>query len=103
MKASDFFSLPNSLAQFAPIFRPDAPPWEWLKQITAALATVGDASGSAKPPAGVHVEGKVWIHPSVTFRSTATIFGPTWIGPNCDIRPNAYIRGSVIVGEGCVL
>src|SRR4051812_41735304 len=103
MKAADFFALPPSLARFAQYFRPDVPPWEWLKQIGAALASVTDPSSGAKLPSGVHVEGKVWIHPSVIFRSTATIFGPVWIGANCEIRPGAYIRGNVMVGEGCVL
>jgi hypothetical protein len=38
MKASDYFTLPASLARFAPHFKPEVPPWEWLKEIGAALA-----------------------------------------------------------------
>lgn len=103
MKASDFFSLPTSLALFARHFRPDVPPWEWLKQIGAALAGITDPPMAPKMSAGIHLEGKVWIHPSVRLPAYATIIGPSWIGPNCDIRPGAFIRGNVIVGAGCVL
>ena len=103
MKASDFFALPTSLARFAPQFRPEVPPWEWLKQIGAALALVSDAPGVPNRPPGVHVEGKVWIHPSVKLPPYATIIGPVWIGANTEIRPGAFIRGNVIAGETCVL
>ena len=103
MKASDFFALPTSLALFARHFRPDVPPWEWLKQIGFALANVTDAPGKPGAPAGVHIEGNVWIHPSVKLPPFATIIGPTWIGANTEIRPGAFIRGNVIVGEGGVL
>jgi NDP-sugar pyrophosphorylase family protein len=103
MKASDFFTLPPSLARFAPQFRPEVPPWEWLKQIAAALATVAEPAGVTDVPPGVRVEGRVWIHPSVKLPAYATIQGPVWIGANSDIRPGAFIRGNVIAGEGCVL
>jgi NDP-sugar pyrophosphorylase family protein len=103
MKASDFFALPTSLAFFARHFRPDVPPWEWLKQISAALSSITDATTAPKCPTGVHIEGKVWIHASVKMPAYATIIGPTWIGANSDIRPGAFIRGNVIAGEACVL
>lgn len=103
MKASDFFVLPPSLARFAPPFQPDDPPWEWLKQIGAALALVREVPEVPHRPAGVHVEGKVWIHPSVKLPPYATIIGPVWIGANTEIRPGAFIRGNVITGESCVL
>jgi NDP-sugar pyrophosphorylase family protein len=103
MKASDFFALPPSLARFAPQFRPDVAPWDWLKQIGAAFALVTEAPATGVRPAGVHVEGKVWLHPSVKLPPHATIIGPTWIGANTEIRPGAFIRGNVIVGESCVL
>lgn len=103
MKASDFFALPTSLAHFARHFRPDVPPWEWLKQIGAALALVTDVPSSPAHGAGVHLEGNVWMHPSVKLPPYATIIGPAWIGPNTEIRPGAFIRGGVIVGDGCVL
>ena len=103
MKASDFFALPTSLALFAAHFRPGVPPWEWLKEIGPALAKVTDAPATGKVPPGVHIEGKVWIHPSVKLPPYATILGPTWIAANCEIRPGAFIRGNVIAGEECVL
>lgn len=103
MKASDFFTLPASLARFAPCFRPDVPPWEWLAQIGTALASVAEPVRPRTLPAGVHVEGSVWLHPSVTLPPYATLIGPIWIGANTQIRPGAFIRSNVIVGEGCVL
>lgn len=103
MKASDFFALPTSLALFARHFRPDVPPWEWLKQIGHALALITDPPTRPQHGPGVHIEGQVWIHSSVKLPPSATILGPTWIGANTEIRPGAFIRGSVIVGEGCIL
>jgi UDP-N-acetylglucosamine diphosphorylase / glucose-1-phosphate thymidylyltransferase / UDP-N-acetylgalactosamine diphosphorylase / glucosamine-1-phosphate N-acetyltransferase / galactosamine-1-phosphate N-acetyltransferase len=103
MKASDFFSLPPSLARFARHFKPDVAPWEWLKQISVALAEEAEAPDVSWLPPGVHVEGKVWLHPSVKLPHMATIIGPAWIGAKSDIRPGAFIRGNVIVGEGAVL
>ena len=103
MKASDFFTLPASLALFGRHFRAEAAPWEWLNEIAPALAGVTDAPVAKKCPPGVHVEGKVWLHPSVKLPAYATIIGPVWIGANCDIRPGAFIRSHTIAGEGCVL
>jgi UDP-N-acetylglucosamine diphosphorylase / glucose-1-phosphate thymidylyltransferase / UDP-N-acetylgalactosamine diphosphorylase / glucosamine-1-phosphate N-acetyltransferase / galactosamine-1-phosphate N-acetyltransferase len=103
MKASDFFALPPSLAHFAPHFRPEVPPWEWLKQIGVALAALSESPAVPKCPPGVHLEGRVWIHPTVKLPPYATIIGPAWIGAKTEIRPGAYIRGTVIAGENCVL
>lgn len=103
VKASDFFSLPAALAPFAASFPADAAPWEWISRIGPALAA--HAFDQALPPLakGVHVEGRVYIDPTVKLPPTATIIGPAWIGANTEIRPGAYIRGNVIVGENCVL
>ena len=103
VKASDFFALPPSLARFAPFFPASAAPWEWLKPIAAALAGVEFEGLENKIPAGVHVEGRVWLHPTVKLPAHATIIGPAYIGARTDIRPGAFIRGNVIAGEGCVL
>ena len=107
MIASDFFSLPPSLTPFAAHFPANVLPWEWLKQIGAALAEVNwaelPASGAAERPPGLHVEGAVFLHASVKLPAYATIIGPAWIGAKTEIRPGAFIRGNVIVGEGCVL
>jgi NDP-sugar pyrophosphorylase family protein len=103
MKASDFFTLPASLAPFAAHFRADVPPWEWLKQIGNALAALTDAPAARSLPPGVHVEGKVWLHSTVKLPAHATLIGPAWIGAKTEIRPGAFVRGNVIVGEGGVL
>ena len=59
MKASDFFSLPASLASFAAHFPPDLPPWEWLPRIAPALAAATFPAAPGAPPSGVHIEGRV--------------------------------------------
>jgi len=101
MTAADFFALPSSLAVFAPFFRAEVAPWDWLRQIGPALKEL-TPSTRAIPP-GVHIEGAVWIDPTVKLPAYATIIGPAWIGAKTEIRPGAFIRGNVIVGEGCVL
>jgi len=103
VKASDFFTLPGSLELFHPFFAADAAPWEWLKQIGAALSANTLESKAPKVPAGVHVEGWVFLGEGVALPSYATIIGPAWIGAGTQIRPGAFIRGNVIVGERCVL
>ena len=103
LKAADFFTLPPSLAAFAAYFSPDVPPWIWLKNIGPALAAFRfDAPLPELSPA-VHVEGPLWIHPTVKLPRYATLIGPAYIGANTEIRPGAFVRGNVIVGERCVL
>ena len=103
MKASELFSLPASLQVFSASFSADDAPWEWLKQIGAALKGASIPAFARSVPPGVHVEGAVFIDPSVKLPPHATIIGPAWIGPGTEIRPGAYIRGNVIVGANCVL
>ena len=103
MKASELFTLPSSLQLFAAAFPAEAAPWEWLKQIGAALKAVSFPATDRTLPPGVHVEGQVFLDPSVRLPPHATIIGPTWIGAGTEIRPGAYIRGNVIVGANCVL
>lgn len=103
MIASDFFSLPQSLAAFAAHFPADVAPWEWLKRIGPALAAHKFEAALLARPAGVHIEGFVFIHPTVKLPAYATIIGPAWIGEGTEIRPGAFIRGNVIVGANCVL
>jgi NDP-sugar pyrophosphorylase family protein len=103
VQASDFFALPSSLVRFAPFFRAQASPWEWLKQIGAALEAAEFGANEIKIPPGVHLEGRVWLHPSVKLPAYATIIGVVYIGAKTEIRPGAFIRGNVIAGEGCVL
>lgn len=105
MKAKDLFDLPKSLEVFKEFFDADAEPWEWLKNIKTALNSVDFSKFEGKKdiPSGVHIEGKVYIHPSVKLPAFASITGPAWIGANTEVRPGAFIRGSVIIGEGCVI
>ena len=103
VKASEFFALPPSLARFAPFFPAGVAPWDWLKQIGAALEAATFTPLDLKIPAGVQIEGRVWLHASVKLPAHATIIGPAYIGAGTDIRPGAFIRGNVITGEGCVL
>jgi UDP-N-acetylglucosamine diphosphorylase / glucose-1-phosphate thymidylyltransferase / UDP-N-acetylgalactosamine diphosphorylase / glucosamine-1-phosphate N-acetyltransferase / galactosamine-1-phosphate N-acetyltransferase len=103
VKASDFFALPDSLALFRPFFDAESPPWEWVGRIAAALAAQPLDPGPAPAGAGVRIEGRVHIDPSVVLPAHATIIGPAWIGAGTQVRPGAFIRANVIAGEGCVL
>jgi UDP-N-acetylglucosamine diphosphorylase / glucose-1-phosphate thymidylyltransferase / UDP-N-acetylgalactosamine diphosphorylase / glucosamine-1-phosphate N-acetyltransferase / galactosamine-1-phosphate N-acetyltransferase len=103
VNASEFFALPGSLASFSAHFPADVPPWEWLKRIGSALADLPEPGPGPQVPPGVHVEGRVWLHPTVKLPPQAVLIGPAWIGAETEIRPGAFIRGNVIVGEGCIL
>jgi len=103
VKAAEYFSLPASLASFAPFFAADAAPWEWLKQIGPALHAAGLVPWETATPPGLSISGLVFIHPSVKLPHVGTINGPAWIGAGTDLRPGVFIRGNVIVGERCVL
>jgi NDP-sugar pyrophosphorylase family protein len=103
VKASDFFALPPSLAPFAAQFPDDVAPWEWIKRVGDALAGFSMPPLEIKFPSGIHVEGQIWLHPTVKLPGHATLIGPAWIGAHTEIRPGAFIRGNVIVGERCVL
>lgn len=103
MKASDFFTLPPSLAAFAAHFPPDLPPWEWLKRIGPALAAFRFDAVPSKLPPGVHAEGPLFLHPTVKLPPYAVLIGPAWIGAKTEIRPGTLVRGNVIAGEACVL
>jgi len=104
MKASDLFELPASLAIFSEFFTPDMAPWEWVKNIKAALKSVDFSKLESKKdiPPGVVIKGDVYIHPSVSLPPYAQINGPVWIGPNVEMRIGCFVRGDVIIGEGCV-
>jgi NDP-sugar pyrophosphorylase family protein len=101
--ASDFFTLPLSLAGFAADFPADAPPWEWVRRIGPALAAHPMEHRQYRLPPGVHLEGSVYLDPTVKLPPFAVILGPAWIGPGTEIRPGAFIRGNVIVGAHGVL
>jgi NDP-sugar pyrophosphorylase family protein len=103
VKAAEFFQLPLSLQSFATSFSADVAPWEWLKAIGPALKAYAFSATPPKVPAGVSIEGPVYLHASVKLPNSATIIGPAWIGEGTEIRPGAFIRGNVIVGARCVL
>ena len=100
MKSADFFALPRSLARFSAFFPPDVPPWEWVKRIAEALASVAEPVFSGAVPPGFSITGKVWIDPSVTLPSYGTIVGPAWIGAGVKLLPGCYLRGNVIISAG---
>lgn len=102
MKAAEFFQLPPSLQSFTPFFSPDVAPWEWLKVIGTALKAQ-DFSGGQAIPAGVQVEGPVYIHPTAQLPHTATLIGPVWVGPGSKLLPGCFLRGNVIVGANCTV
>ncbi|MEN9662452.1 MAG: hypothetical protein RL324_1401 [Verrucomicrobiota bacterium] len=101
--ASDFFTFPASLSIFAADFPAEVAPWEWVKRIGPALAAHAMERRQYKVPPGVHLEGDVYLDPTVKLPPMATIIGPVWIGPGTEIRPGAFIRGNVIAGAHCVL
>jgi NDP-sugar pyrophosphorylase family protein len=103
VKASDLFTLPESLAIFREFFKPDAVPWEWLRQIGPALASLPPSKGERSFSPGVHVEGPVFIHPSAQLPHNATLIGPIWVGPGSKLMPGCYLRGNVIVGANCTV
>ena len=103
MIAAEFFALPASLSGFSAFFVGETAPWAWIKAIGPALADLKGNTADRSLPPGVHVEGEVWLDPTVKLPAHATLIGPAWIGPKTEIRPGAYVRGNVIVGAGAVL
>jgi len=105
MRADELFTLPPSLARFASFFAPDAPPWAWVTQIAAALESVPwkDFPLRKDLPAALHIEGHVYLHPTVKLPPYGVIQGPAWIGAHTELRPGVFIRGNVVVGEKAVL
>ena len=105
MKACELFDLPTSLERFSEFFKPEMSPWEWVKNIRAALESVDFSKLETKKdiPEGVSIKGDVYIHPSVKLPPFAHIVGPAWIGANTEMRVGCFVRGYVIVGEACVL
>ena len=105
MNSDQLFSLPESLKRFSDFFPGDVPPWEWVKNIKAALKSVDFSKLESKKdiPSGVKIEGEVYIHPSVKLPPFAHIVGPAWIGENTEMRIGCFVRGNVIVGKDCVM
>jgi NDP-sugar pyrophosphorylase family protein len=102
MQAHELFEFPESLP-FASKFKPEQSPWEWIGCIQTALAEFDFSGGLQEIPAGFHIEGKVYIDPSVKLPAFGSIQGPAYIGAGCELRPGVYIRGNFIAGANCIL
>ncbi|NCG09297.1 MAG: UDP-N-acetylglucosamine diphosphorylase [Verrucomicrobia bacterium] len=102
MQASELYEFPQTLP-FQSSFNPEAAPWEWVKQIKPALEAFDFSASLPEVPAGLHIEGPVFIAEGVKLPSHGTILGPAYIGEGCELRPGVYIRGNVIAGANCVL
>tara|TARA_B110000037_G_scaffold213147_1_gene267222 strand:- start:196 stop:873 length:678 start_codon:yes stop_codon:yes gene_type:complete len=102
MIASDFFEIPDSMP-FSAHFDPNVEPWQWISAIKPALASLELPKAPDDLPAGVRIEGDVFIHDSVKLPASFTIIGPAWIGEGVEIRPGAFLRGNVIIGAGSVV
>ena len=102
LKARDLFDFPESLP-FDQVFSAELAPWQWVPLIAEALKAFPFESLRDEIPPGLHVEGQVFIHPSVKLPSFGSITGPAYIGEGCELRPGVYIRGFVITGANCVL
>ena len=106
MKSAELFTLPAHFP-FRETFAPDLPPWEWLNLIAPLLEKLEQSPFAPYPPEnippGCHLEGKVFLHPTVKLPPTAVLQGPLVIGEGTEIRPNAYLRGNVIVGAHGVI
>ena len=102
LKARDLFDFPESLP-FDQVFSAELAPWQWVPLIAEALKAFPFESLRDEIPPGLHVEGQVFVHPSVKLPSFGSITGPAYIGEGCELRPGVYIRGFVIAGANCVL
>lgn len=103
VKASDLYQLPDSLARFSAFFSPEALPWEWLRQIGPALASLGDAQPLKGSSSALQIEGPVFVHPSVKLPPYGALIGPIWIGAETKLLPGIFLRGNVIVGARCTV
>jgi NDP-sugar pyrophosphorylase family protein len=102
LKAHDLFDFPESLP-FDRVFSAELAPWQWVPLIAQALNAFQYEPLRGEIPPGLHVEGQVFIHPSVKLPPFGSITGPAYIGEGCVLRPGVYIRGFVIAGANCVL
>ena len=102
LTAQELIDFPVSLT-FAKYFEPSLAAWERLPRIQRALADYEFRPLDIECPAGLHIEGPVYIHPSVTLPPYGSIQGPAYIAAGCELRPGVYLRGKVIAGQGCVL
>ncbi len=94
-------------SEFSGLFEKAEFPWDLLKLLDTYLNSKLEALSGPKirssVPAGVHIEGDVFIDEGCTVEEGSYIRGPAWIGRGCEIRSGCYIRGGVLAGEGAVL
>lgn len=102
LKAEDFFILSGSFP-FRDSFNLSEPPWNWLSKLSTVLANYPFKEIDRAIPSGLHIQGPVYIDPSVELPAYGCIEGPCYIGKNTELRPGVYIRGNVLVGDACVL
>jgi len=81
-------------------------PWDVLPGLDVyleSLLALDDAAATENRPvpAGVYLDGAVWIGPGCVVEPGASIQGPVHIGAGCRIESGAYIRGPAWIGEGC--
>ena len=75
----------------------------WIKKVLHHLEATHQHRCCANLPAGVYVEGRVYIAESAVIETGAFIRGPAVIGPGSEVRHGAYIRGNVFIGSHCVV
>ena len=105
MKASELFTFPESLP-FRDFFSPEDAPWHWIARIAEVLRAHDFSEAPPLPatlPAGLRIQGPVYLDPSVSLPPYGCIEGPVWIGAGCTMRPGVYLRGNVIAAPGTVL
>lgn len=107
LKAEDFFTLSESFV-FKDDFSLSDSPWLWVQGIKKAAARIDTeafrlSESKNDIPPNLHIEGSVFIHPTVSLPPFGSISGPCYIGKHSVLRPGVFIRGNVIVGESCLL
>ncbi|MAV39543.1 MAG: UDP-N-acetylglucosamine diphosphorylase [Puniceicoccaceae bacterium] len=107
LKAEDFFTLSESFI-FKDDFSLSDSPWLWVQGIKKAATRLDSeafklSESKSDIPPNLHIEGSVFIHPTVNLPPFGSISGPCYIGKHSVLRPGVFIRGNVIVGESCLL
>ncbi len=100
--ADEFFALPGF--EHAVLFKPGRQAWEALGESLDAYLDSWRRWEILSPlPAGVTLDGPVFIAANCRIEPGALLLGPTVIGEGCEIRTGAYVRGRVVIGNGCVV
>lgn len=93
--------------EHAALFEDLTLPWDILagleRVVADMVASMPEPRILSDIPAGVTIEGDVYIGPDCRIEPGAFIRGPAWIGSGCEIRQGAYLRGAVLAAAGAVL